>query len=193
MGSSAVTEASGERVFVIGDLHGCVKEPEILLRHLESSEGLKESDLVIFLGDYIDRGPDSKGVIDLMLDFRTRFPKTRFLKGNHEDMLLHYLGRRGRHGEVYLENGGSMTLAVDAPSAIAPYVATKGSVAIDGVSLTVNGVSGGRFHVNLIPHTLAVTTLGRLAAGTRVNLEADLIARYVARWDEYRGQSGIRP
>lgn len=89
--------------------------------------------------------------------------------------------------------GGSMTLAVDAPSAIAPYVATKGSVAIDGVSLTVNGVSGGRFHVNLIPHTLAVTTLGRLAAGTRVNLEADLIARYVARWDEYRGQSGIRP
>jgi len=110
VGSSAVTEASGERVFVIGDLHGCVKEPEILLRHLESSEGLKESDLVIFLGDYIDRGPDSKGVIDLMLDFRTRFPKTRFLKGNHEDMLLDFLGFGGNLGQAFLYNGGLETI-----------------------------------------------------------------------------------
>ena len=61
------------------------------------------------------------------------------------------------------------------------YVAAKGSIAVDGVSLTVNGVAGARFHVNLIPHTLAVTTLRRLAPGARVNLEVDLVARYVAR------------
>ena len=77
---------------------------------------------------------------------------------------------------------GSVRLAIDAPAPLAPYIATKGSVAVDGVSLTVNGVAGARFHANLIPHTLAVTTLRRLAAGARVNLEVDLIARYVARY-----------
>ena len=56
------------------------------------------------------------------------------------------------------------------------------------MSLTVNGVEGARFHVNLIPHTLAVTTLGRLAAGHHVNLEVDLIARYVARYAEATGR-----
>ncbi|MFO1282481.1 MAG: riboflavin synthase [Burkholderiales bacterium] len=86
-------------------------------------------------------------------------------------------------------DAGSMRLAIDAPPLIAPYVATKGSIAVDGVSLTVNGVSRSRFHVNLIPHTLAVTTLGRLAAGRRVNLEVDLIARYVARYAEARGEA----
>lgn len=79
-------------------------------------------------------------------------------------------------------DAGSMRLAIDAPAALAPYIAAKGSVAVDGVSLTVNGVAGERFHVNLIPHTLAVTTLRRLAPGARVNLEVDLIARYVARY-----------
>jgi riboflavin synthase len=78
-------------------------------------------------------------------------------------------------------DAGSVRLTVDVPEALAPYVATKGSIAVDGVSLTVNEVAGARFHANLIPHTLAVTTLRRLAAGARVNLEVDLIARYVAR------------
>jgi len=81
-------------------------------------------------------------------------------------------------------DAGSMRLAIDAPAALAPYVAAKGSVAVDGVSLTVNGVAGARFHVNLIPHTLAVTTLRRLVPGARVNLEVDLVARYVARYAE---------
>ena len=76
---------------------------------------------------------------------------------------------------------GSVRFEVEAPRELARYVAPKGSIAVDGVSLTVNGVEGARFHVNLIPHTLGVTTLGRLAAGARVNLEVDLIARYVAR------------
>ena len=78
-------------------------------------------------------------------------------------------------------DAGSVRLTVDVPEALAPYVATKGSIAVDGVSLTVNEVAGARFHANLIPHTLAVTTLRRLAAGAQVNLEVDLIARYVAR------------
>jgi len=77
--------------------------------------------------------------------------------------------------------GGSVTLEVEVPPELARFVAPKGSIAVQGVSLTVNAVDGARFAVNLIPHTLAVTTLGRLAPGARVNLEADLIARYVAR------------
>jgi len=66
-----------------------------------------------------------------------------------------------------------------APKAVARYVAPKGSVCIDGVSLTVNRVSGAEFEVNLIPHTLKVTTLSRLRPGAEVNMEADLLARYV--------------
>jgi riboflavin synthase len=72
-------------------------------------------------------------------------------------------------------------LEVRAPHELARYIARKGSICIDGVSLTVNRVQGSLFEVYLIPHTLEVTTLGRLRAGARVNLEADLIARYVAR------------
>jgi riboflavin synthase len=67
------------------------------------------------------------------------------------------------------------------PHPLARYVARKGSVTLDGVSLTVNGVEGDDFDVNLIPHTLAVTTLGALRVGERVNFEADLIARYAER------------
>ena len=67
------------------------------------------------------------------------------------------------------------------PRDLSRYVAPKGSICIDGVSLTVNRVRGAAFEVNLIPHTLKVTTLGRLAAGDRVNLEADLLARYAGR------------
>lgn len=72
-------------------------------------------------------------------------------------------------------------LQVSAPRTLAKYIARKGSICIDGVSLTVNRVKGASFEVNLIPHTLKVTTLKRLAAGDRVNLEIDLVARYVER------------
>lgn len=67
------------------------------------------------------------------------------------------------------------------PRALRGFVAEKGSVALDGVSLTVNGVTENRFGVNVIPHTLAVTTLGAARPGGRVNLEVDMLARYVAR------------
>ena len=68
-----------------------------------------------------------------------------------------------------------------APRSLARYIARKGSICIDGVSLTVNRVKGSTFEVNLIPHTLKVTTLKRLALGAKVNLEVDLVARYLER------------
>jgi len=75
----------------------------------------------------------------------------------------------------------SLRVVFEAPPQLARYVATKGSIAIDGVSLTVNEVDGARFGVNLIPHTVSQTTFDELGAGRRVNLEADTIARYVER------------
>ena len=75
----------------------------------------------------------------------------------------------------------STTVRIRVPEVLARYVAQKGSIAVDGVSLTVNAVEGGRFQVNLIPHTLSATTLRALRAGSRVNVEVDLLARYVDR------------
>jgi riboflavin synthase len=77
-----------------------------------------------------------------------------------------------------VENG---VVRIRAPGALARYIARKGSIAVDGVSLTVNRVSGADFEVFLIPHTLRETTLRRLAPGARVNLEVDPVARYVER------------
>jgi len=86
-------------------------------------------------------------------------------------------------GEVVAFNdiGESWQLAVRAPQQLAKYIAVKGSITINGVSLTVNQVAGSEFEVNLIPHTLEVTTLDELKAEDKVNLEIDLIARYVER------------
>jgi riboflavin synthase len=82
-------------------------------------------------------------------------------------------------GEVTRRNGTVVGFMM--PKALTRYVALKGSICVDGVSLTVNRVDGDEFEVNLIPHTLDVTTLSRLERGTNVNLEVDLIARYVER------------
>ncbi len=81
-------------------------------------------------------------------------------------------------------DGDSMRFAVEVEDHLARFIAPKGSVALNGVSLTVNDVDGSRFGVNLIPHTLQVTTWGDLAAGDRINVEVDLLARYVARITE---------
>ncbi|MGD0192484.1 MAG: riboflavin synthase [Rhizomicrobium sp.] len=77
--------------------------------------------------------------------------------------------------------GESVRIDFKAPKALAPFVARKGSVCLDGVSLTVNEVDGPAFGVNIIPHTLKVTTFGRVKRGGRVNLEIDVLARYVGR------------
>ena len=83
-------------------------------------------------------------------------------------------------------DGDSRRLTFEAPDALAPFIAPKGSVALDGTSLTVNEVDGARFGVNLIPHTLTVTTWGRKKPGDLVNIEIDPLARYVARLLEMR-------
>lgn len=78
-------------------------------------------------------------------------------------------------------DGESTRIVIEVPAALAPFMAPKGSVAMDGASLTVNEVEGSRFGVNLIPHTKAHTTFGDLEPGRRVNIEIDVLARYVAR------------
>ena len=82
-------------------------------------------------------------------------------------------------------DGASQRLVFDAPNDLAKFIAPKGSITVDGVSLTVNEVEGSRFGVNIIPHTQEVTTLGLLSQGDKVNLEIDLIARYVARLNQF--------
>jgi riboflavin synthase len=77
--------------------------------------------------------------------------------------------------------GGSKRLVIEVPQALSRFIARKASVAVDGVSLTTNAVEANRFEVNVIPHTLSATTLRTLRAGSRVNVEVDLLARYVER------------
>ncbi len=86
-------------------------------------------------------------------------------------------------GQVVSRHGDARSVRVEfeVPQELARYVARKGSICVDGVSLTVNGVSGRRFDVNLVPHTLELTTLGDCRPGSRVNLEVDIIARYLER------------
>jgi riboflavin synthase len=86
-------------------------------------------------------------------------------------------------GEVTarVADGDSVRFTFQAPGALAKYLAPKGSITIDGVSLTVNEVDGATFGINVIPHTQEVTTIGALGVGDKVNLEIDMLARYVAR------------
>lgn len=87
-----------------------------------------------------------------------------------------------------VEAAGSVSATIEAPALLARYIAARGSVTLDGVSLTVTAVAGSAFGVELVPHTRSVTTLGSLAAGQAVNLEVDLVARYLERL--LQGQGG---
>lgn len=100
----AVNIGTPTRLLAVGDIHGCL-EP---LRNLMAQVAPRETDQVVFLGDYVDRGPDSRGVIEYLLDFAKRFPQTVFLKGNHEAMFLDFL--EGRDPFSFLANGGQATL-----------------------------------------------------------------------------------
>jgi riboflavin synthase len=108
-----------------------------------------------------------------------------------ETLALTHLGDWGVGRRVNLERaakvtpeGGSRRVRFRAPRPLHRFIAPKGSITVDGVSLTVNEVEDDLFGVNLIPHTWDVTTLGDLAPGMRVNLEIDMLARYLARWRE---------
>jgi serine/threonine protein phosphatase 1 len=101
---SAEESGNRGRLLAVGDIHGCRASLEGLLEKV----ALSEADRLIFLGDYIDRGPDSKGVIDFLLALARHFPRTVFLRGNHEAMFLDFLA--GRNRDLYLANGGISTL-----------------------------------------------------------------------------------
>lgn len=120
--------------------------------------------------------------------------------GVNLEMALRLADRLGGHlvsghvdgvGEVtrFEAVGDCMLLAIRVTHALSRYIAAKGSITVDGVSLTVNAVEHDDFTINLIPHTLEVTTLKRLQAGSRVNLEVDLIARYIDRMRQWEGKS----
>ena len=83
-------------------------------------------------------------------------------------------------------DGQSRRFTLEVPAELAPYIASKGSICLDGISLTINEVKENRFGINIIPHTLTHTTLGAKKPGDRVNLEVDIFARYVARLMEFR-------
>jgi len=117
----------------------------------------------------VTTGLDQPGAVNLEKSLALGDPLGGHLVTGHVDGV----------GEVLRRDGG--LLAVRLPKTLSKYVARKGSICVDGVSLTVNRIEGDVFEANLIPHTLEVTTLSRLAPGVRVNLEVDLIARYVER------------
>jgi len=93
-------------VFAIGDLHGCPDELEVLLAALRPGA----DDTLVFLGDYVDRGPAVRTLVERLIRLREEHPQTVFLRGNHEDMLLAFLGYPGRYASAYLANGGTATL-----------------------------------------------------------------------------------
>jgi riboflavin synthase len=126
-------------------------------------------------------GLDGAGDVNIELALRLADRLGGHLTTGHVDGVGTVTRFAAIEGDAY----GSWFLEIEAPSELARFIAPKGSIAVNGVSLTVNGVAGARFAVNLIPHTLEVTTLRRLQPGANVNLEVDVIARYVARLNEF--------
>jgi len=90
------------RLIAVGDIHGCLAELQTMLDYLKPTV----EDRFVFVGDYVDRGLNSAGVLDLLIEFREKFPKSIFLRGNHEDMFLSFIKLKGMYGEFYLQNGG---------------------------------------------------------------------------------------
>lgn len=103
-----ISEDEHDRIFVIGDLHGYEDPTERLMEKLK----IQEDDLVIFIGDYVDRGPSSKSVVNNLIQLQSMYKKTLFLKGNHEDMMLGSMGFPAVVNDIntWLSNGGSATL-----------------------------------------------------------------------------------
>lgn len=98
-------------IYAIGDIHGCFEELDILWSHLLNEENFDvENDKIVFIGDYIDRGTNSVRVIEKCIEIQKKCKHAVFLKGNHEDMFLSYLGLPGNYGDSFIQNGGLSTL-----------------------------------------------------------------------------------
>ncbi len=155
----------------VGDsicVQGCCVTATVVQGKTFQADLSRETLALTTLGDLRAGSP-----VNLEPSLRAGDPLGGHLVSGHVDGVARVVARAG--------DARSLRLTIEAPTALARYIARKGSVAVDGVSLTVNEVDGATFGVNLIPHTLAVTTLDRLEAGARVNLEVDPIARYVER------------
>lgn len=150
----------------------------------------------------VDKGADWFAV-DVSGETQSRTPAAAWLEGAplNLERALRVGDELGGHivtghvdgiGEVLsvAPEGGSLRVEIAAPDALAPYIAAKGSIALDGVSLTVNVVEGPRFTVNIIPHTAAATTLESVEPGRKLNIEIDILARYLGRMMELRHSAG---
>ena len=146
----------------------------------------------------VDKGADWFAV-DVSGETQSRTPTARWLQDSRLNLerALRVGDELGGHivtghvdgiGEVLSvePDGASLRVEIAAPAELAPYIAAKGSVALDGVSLTVNTVEGSNFTVNIIPHTAAATTLEAVRPGRHLNIEIDILARYLARMMELR-------
>ncbi len=159
--------AQGDSICV----QGCCVTALALTAHTFAADLSRETLALTTLGELA-----TGASVNLEPSLRAGDPLGGHLVSGHVDGIARVLERA--------EEARSLRLTFEAPAPLARYIARKGSVALDGVSLTVNEVRGATFGVNLIPHTRAVTTLGTLEPGMRVNLEIDPIARYVERLAE---------
>ena len=96
-----------EKFFVVGDIHGCIDELEVLLEEIIKA-GFNDNSHLLFVGDYIDRGKNSKAVVDRLIDFSAGKNNITFLRGNHEDMFLHFCGLDGSNGEFFMVKTDSL-------------------------------------------------------------------------------------
>ena len=94
------------RLFAIGDIHGCPDELAVMLKAIKPTK----DDTVVFVGDYVDRGPSARDAVEIVIELQKGPAEVVTLKGNHEDMLLSFLGFPGHYGESFLFNGGAATM-----------------------------------------------------------------------------------
>ncbi len=178
----AVEERGGGRLFVV--------EPPFDARTLEVGASVAHDGVCLTVTDHVDGGYTVFAIPETLS--RTTLGAWRPGRRVNLERSLRLGDELGGHlvfghvdavGEVLeLERVGEMwRMVISLPPALAPLVAVKGSIAVDGVSLTVTEAAADRFAVTLIPHTRAVTTLGERRPGDRVNVEVDMLARYVAR------------
>ena len=121
-------------LYAIGDIHGQRGMLDMLIEKVP----LEKDDEIVFIGDYIDRGPDSRGVVDAVLEFKLAYPNTTCLRGNHEDMFLDYIKEEGRYPKgIFTMNGGIETQL----SPLNPAWATTGARCTDSLRIYFGGLS----------------------------------------------------